>query len=81
MSNLIFFGLPDPAIAHYISQNELVPSELLSKHQNTFLLIWVWWGKDLANVPLKDISMERVRVEEFGESNDENCGWVNLVFL
>ena len=26
------------------------------------------------NVPLKDISMERVRVEEFGESKDEDCG-------
>ena len=26
------------------------------------------------NVLLKDMSMERVRVEEFGESNDENCG-------
>ena len=25
--------------------------------------------------------MERVRVEEFGESKDEDCGWVNLVFL
>ena len=28
----------------------------------------------LANVPLKDVSMERVRVEEFGELNDENYG-------
>ena len=28
----------------------------------------------LANVPLKDVSMERVRVEEFGESKDEYCG-------
>ena len=27
------------------------------------------------------MSMERVRVEEFGESSDEDCGWVNLVFL
>ena len=25
--------------------------------------------------------MERVRVEEFGESKDDDCGWVNLVFL
>ena len=30
--------------------------------------------KVLANEPLKDVTMERVRVEEFGESNDENCG-------
>ena len=27
----------------------------------------------MANVPLKDVSMERVRVEEFGESKDEDC--------
>ena len=26
------------------------------------------------NVSLKDISMERVRVEEFEESKDEDCG-------
>ena len=25
----------------------------------------------MANVPLKDVTMERVRVEEFGESKDE----------
>ena len=37
--------------------------------------------KDLANVPLNDVSMERVRVKEFGESKDEDYGWVNLVFL
>jgi len=28
----------------------------------------------LANVPLKDVTMERVRVEKFGESKDEDCG-------
>ena len=28
----------------------------------------------LANVPLKDVIMERVRIEEFGKSNDEDCG-------
>ena len=26
------------------------------------------------------LSMERVRVEEFGELKDEDCGSVNLVF-
>ena len=31
--NLIFSSLLDPAIAHCINQNELVPSELLLKHQ------------------------------------------------
>ena len=28
----------------------------------------------LANLPLKDVTMERVRVEEFEESKDEDCG-------
>ena len=28
----------------------------------------------LANVPLKDVSMKMMRVEEFGESKDEDCG-------
>ena len=35
----------------------------------------------MANVPLKDALMERVRVEEFRETKEEDCGRVNLVFL
>ena len=37
--------------------------------------------KDFGNEPLKDVTMEMVRVEKFEESLYENCGWVNLVFL
>ena len=74
MPNLVFSNLLDLAIAHCIKQNELVHSELLPKHQNISSLIWAWLDKDLTNVPLKDISMERVKVEEFGESKDEDCG-------
>ena len=37
--------------------------------------------KVLTNESLKDVSMERVRVEEFEESLCKDCGWVNLVFL
>ena len=37
--------------------------------------------KILANEPLKDVTVERVRVEEFEESLCKDCGWVNLVFL
>ena len=33
------------------------------------------------NVPLKNVTMEKVRVEEFGESKYKDCGCVNLVFL
>ena len=37
--------------------------------------------KDFGEEPLKDITMERVRVEEFEESLCEDYGRVNLVFL
>ena len=30
--------------------------------------------KVLANISFKDVSMERLRVEKLGESNDEDCG-------
>ena len=33
------------------------------------------------NVPIKNMSMEMIRVEEFGESKDEDYGWINLVFF
>ena len=37
--------------------------------------------KVLAHEPLKDITMERVGVEEFEKSLGKDYGWVNLVFL
>ena len=37
--------------------------------------------KSFGNVPLKDLKMERKKVEEFEESLYEDCGWINLVFL
>ena len=37
--------------------------------------------KDFGNVPLKYLTMERKRVEEFEESQCEDCGRINLVFL
>ena len=37
--------------------------------------------KVLANESLKDVTMERVRVEKFEESLCKDCGLVNLVFL
>ena len=37
--------------------------------------------KGFDNVPLKDITMEGKRVEEFEESLCEDWGRVNLVFL
>ena len=68
--NCVFFSFPGPAINPLHQPSELVISEPLPKHQNISSLIWVWWDKDLANEPFKDMSMERVRVraEEFRES-------------
>ena len=66
--NCIFFSFLDPAISPLYQPSELVISELLPKHQNNSSLIWVWRDKDLAKEPLKGVSMERMRVEEFGES-------------
>ena len=37
--------------------------------------------KGFGNNPLKDLIMERKRVEEFEESFNEDWGWINLVFL
>ena len=37
--------------------------------------------KVLTNEPLKDVTMEMVRVEEFEESLCKDCEGVNLVFL
>ena len=37
--------------------------------------------KVLANEPLKDVTIERVRVKEFVESLCKDYGCVNLVFL
>ena len=37
--------------------------------------------KVLPNELLKDVTMERVRVEEFEESLCKDCGRVNFVFL
>ena len=37
--------------------------------------------KGFGNVPLKNVTMERKRVEEFEESLREDWEWVNFVFL
>ena len=37
--------------------------------------------KCFGNKPLKDLTMERKRVEEFEESLNEDWGWINLIFL
>ena len=43
-------------------------------HQKGFLTDMGMVRKVLANEPLKDVTMERVRVEEFEESLCKDCG-------
>ena len=57
-----------PQLAHYINQYELVLSWTTSQTPRTFSLLWIWWGKDLVYDPLMGMTLERVRVEDFGES-------------
>ena len=45
------------------------PSTKITPHKYKYGEIRIW-----LNVPLNDISMESVRVEEFEESKDEDCG-------
>ena len=72
--NLFFLSLPDSAITHSINQCELVPSELLLKAPNSLLTDMGMVRKGFGNVPLKDLTMERKRVEEFEESLCEDYG-------
>ena len=50
-------------------------------HQKGFLTDMGMVRKVLTNEPLKDVTMEMVRVEEFEKSLCKDCEGVNLVFL
>ena len=52
---------------------KLVPSQLLPKAPNSFLTDMGMARKGFGNVPLKDLTMERKRVEEVEESLCEDC--------
>ena len=69
-----FFSLPDSAITHSINQYELVHSELLPKAPKSFLTDMGKVRKDLVKESLKDVTMERVRVEKLEESLCKDCG-------
>ena len=70
----VFFSLPDFAITHSINQCELVPFKLLPKAPKNLFTDMGIMRKVLANEPHKDVTMERVRVEEFEESLCKDCG-------
>ena len=69
-----FFNLPDSAIAHSINQYEIGPFLTASQAPNDLLTNVGMVRKCFGNISLKDVTMERVRVEEFEESLCEDCG-------
>ena len=70
-----------PLLDHSIYQYEIGFFLTLPKAPNNLLTDMGMVSKGFGNVPLKDLTMESKRVEEFEESLCEDCGWINLVFL
>ena len=66
---------------HNIYQYEIGPFLTTSQTPNGLLTDMGMVRKGFGNVPLKDLTMERKKVEEFEEFLCEDCGWINLVFL
>ena len=66
---------------HSINQYEIGPFLTASQTPNGLLTDMGLVRKGFGNVPLKDVTMERKRVEKFEASLCEDCGWINLVFL
>ena len=69
-----FFSLPDSTIAHSINQYE-IGSFLIAPYTPNGLLTDVGMvRKGFGNEPLKEVIMERMRVEKFEEFLCEDCG-------
>ena len=66
---------------HRINQYEIGPFLTASQTPNGLLTDMGMVRKGFGNVPLKDVTIERKRIEKFEESLYEDWGWVNLVFL
>ena len=69
-----FFSLPDSAINHSINQYEIIPFLTASQAPNGLLTDVGMVRKFFGNEPLKDVTMERMIVEELEESLCEDCG-------
>ena len=63
-----FFSLLDFAINHSIDQYEIGPFLTASQAPNGLLTDVGMVRRGFGNEPLKNVTMERVRVEEFKES-------------
>ena len=59
---------------HSINQYEIGPFLTTSQTPNGLLTDMGMVRKGFDNIPLKDLTMERKRVEEFEESLCEDCG-------
>ena len=70
-----------PLFDHSINQYKIGPFLTAFQTPNGLFTYMGMVRKDFSNVPLKDLTMERKRVEEFEESLCEDCGRINLVFL
>ena len=70
----LFFSLSNSVINHSINQYEICPFLITSQTPNGILIDVGMVRKGFGNVPLKDVTMERMRVEEFEESLCEDCG-------
>ena len=57
-----------PLLDHSINQCKLVPSYLLPRTPNSHLTVMDMVRKGFGKRPLKDLTMERKKVEEFEES-------------
>ena len=69
-----FFNLQDSTINHNINQYEIGPFLTASQAPNGLLTYVGMMRKGFGNKPLKDVIVERVRVEEFEKSLCEDCG-------
>ena len=63
-----------PLLDHSINQYEIGPFLTTSQAPNGLLTDVSMVRKGFGNEPLKDVTMERMRVEEFEESLCEDCG-------
>ena len=69
-----FFSLPDSTINHSINQYEIGPFLTASQAPNGLLTDVGMVRKGFDNELFKDVTIERIRVEEFEESLCEDCG-------
>ena len=70
----VFFSLPDFVITHSINQYKIGPFLTASQTPNGLFTDMGMVRKGFGNVPLKDLTMERKRVEEFEKSLCEDYG-------